>query len=60
VRHLAFRDYLISHPEVAGEYSALKRELATRFESDMAGYSEGKTAFISGVERIAATTPRDP
>jgi GrpB-like predicted nucleotidyltransferase (UPF0157 family) len=27
-RLLAFRDYLRSHPEVAGEYAELKRSLA--------------------------------
>ena len=32
--HLAFRDYLERHPEIAGEYSALKQGLADRFPHD--------------------------
>lgn len=47
-RHLLFRDYLRSHPEVAAEYERLKRELAPRFE-DVNVYAEAKTEFITAV-----------
>jgi GrpB-like predicted nucleotidyltransferase (UPF0157 family) len=45
-RHLAFRDYLRSHPQAAGEYSQLKRELAKQHPSDAGAYMEGKDPFI--------------
>jgi GrpB-like predicted nucleotidyltransferase (UPF0157 family) len=46
--HLAFRDHLRAHPEVARAYAALKRELAARFGRDREGYTEAKAAFIRG------------
>jgi GrpB-like predicted nucleotidyltransferase (UPF0157 family) len=51
-RHLAFRDFLRSHPEHAAEYSELKRRLtATPVEID--AYMDGKDAFIKDMERRA-------
>ena len=47
VRHLAFRDYLRTHPESAAAYYELKRELAVRFSKEE--YTEAKGPFI---ERI--------
>jgi GrpB-like predicted nucleotidyltransferase (UPF0157 family) len=52
-RHLVFRDYLIAHPDVAREYSALKQDLVARFGNDMTSYSDGKTDFIRGVVRAS-------
>ena len=52
-RHLAFRDYMISHPEDARAYSRLKEDLARRFPTDIEGYMEGKDAFIKEKERRA-------
>ena len=58
-RHLAFRDYLRSHPSVALEYVDLKRGLAaanhgTTLES-RERYSLGKSRFVNGVvERALA------
>ncbi len=43
---LAFRDYLVSHPETACAYAALKHELAVRFRTERERYTEAKTAFI--------------
>jgi GrpB-like predicted nucleotidyltransferase (UPF0157 family) len=40
-RHLAFRDYLIAHPAVAEDYSALKAGLPAD------GYQEAKDPFIA-------------
>lgn len=48
-RHLTFRDALRNDPALAGRYAALKRELATRHRDDRDAYSEGKTAFVTGV-----------
>ncbi len=47
VRHLAFRDYLIAHPDIAAEYGALKLELAARYPQDSRSYSRAKDAFMS-------------
>ena len=53
-RHLAFRDYMISHPELAREYSNLKRELAAKYPLDIDKYMDGKDGFIKLIEREAA------
>jgi len=52
-RHLAFRDYMISHPEDARAYDRLKQDLARRFPTDIEGYMDGKDAFIKEMERKA-------
>jgi GrpB-like predicted nucleotidyltransferase (UPF0157 family) len=52
-RHLAFRDYMISHPEQARAYGLLKRELARRFPTDFESYMDGKDAFVKERERRA-------
>jgi GrpB-like predicted nucleotidyltransferase (UPF0157 family) len=52
-RHLLFRNYLRAHPQTAQDYARLKRELAARYVSDVAGYTEAKTAFIRAVESLA-------
>jgi GrpB-like predicted nucleotidyltransferase (UPF0157 family) len=52
-RYLAFRDYMIAHPEDAAAYSRLKEELARRFPDDAAGYVAGKDAFVREMERRA-------
>lgn len=48
-RMLLFCDYLRAHPEEARAYDALKRELAARYETNLLGYSEAKSEFITGV-----------
>lgn len=57
-RHLAFRDYMIAHPEEAEAYSVLKRELAREFPHDAEGYMAGKNDFIVEVERKALAWKR--
>ncbi|AJG77778.1 GrpB family protein [Bacillus thuringiensis] len=47
-RHIAFRDYLREHEDVAVEYGHLKEELARESKS-RTSYSEGKTAFITNI-----------
>lgn len=49
-RHLAFRDYLIAHPDVADRYGDLKTALAAQFEWDVDGYIAGKDAFVEDIE----------
>ncbi len=53
VRHLAFRDYLIAHPEVAREYGALKKRVAAACNNDIQRYCDGKDAFVKEHERRA-------
>ena len=48
-RHLAFRDYLRSHPDSAREYAELKRSLADRYRDDRDAYTEAKSSFIEAV-----------
>ena len=48
-RHLLFRDYLRTHPEVAQQYYQLKKELAARYGSDREAYAEAKTPFIESI-----------
>lgn len=53
-RHLAFRDYMMAHPEEAQSYSQLKKRLAKRFPENMDEYIEGKDSFIKTIDRKAA------
>jgi GrpB-like predicted nucleotidyltransferase (UPF0157 family) len=56
-RHLAFRDYLRAHPEVAREYAELKRRLAAKHGTDVDAYTDAKSAFILGIQEKAAAAP---
>jgi GrpB-like predicted nucleotidyltransferase (UPF0157 family) len=47
--HLAFRDYLKHHQDVARQYSELKQELARRFPNDRLAYTAGKEQFVRSV-----------
>ncbi|HDR7793706.1 TPA: GrpB family protein [Bacillus luti] len=47
-RHVAFRDYLRKHDDVAIEYGRLKKKLA-RESKNRVSYTEGKTAFITAI-----------
>ena len=47
--HLAFRDYLRTHPEAARDYEHLKRDLAARHRHDREAYTDAKAAFIEGI-----------
>ncbi len=63
-RHLAFRDYLRTHPAVAAEYVEIKRRLAAAHDGatleSRERYSLSKTPFISFVleQALAAGYPR--
>ena len=52
-RHLAFRDYLLAHPDVASDYESLKRHLAAECNHDIDKYCEGKDTFIKHHQRLA-------
>jgi GrpB-like predicted nucleotidyltransferase (UPF0157 family) len=51
--HVLFRDTLISHPELARDYAAIKTSLAARFPCDREAYLEGKAPFIQQVLEAA-------
>lgn len=53
-RHLAFRDYLIAHPEDAQKYSNLKCKLVIEYPTNIDGYMDGKNAFIQVIDQKAA------
>ena len=48
-RHIAFRDYLRSHPEAVAEYSRIKEEGARLYPFDMDKYIEHKSLFIEKI-----------
>ena len=52
-RHIAFRDYLRAHPDVAQEYGDLKERLSQRFPYDIESYINGKEQLLSEIERKA-------
>lgn len=52
-RHLAFRDYLIAHPEKVHEYAALKRKLSAIDGGDWDSYVLGKEKFVQETELLA-------
>ncbi|MEO0790629.1 MAG: GrpB family protein, partial [Bacteroidota bacterium] len=53
LRHIAFRDYLVAHSEIARAYADLKRDVAKHCNGDMGEYCEGKEAFIKHYEAVA-------
>ncbi|MGE7776117.1 GrpB family protein [Chitinophaga sp. NPDC101104] len=52
-RHLAMRDFLRSHPDVADAYAALKIGLSAREFGDTNEYNAAKDAFVKSVEQRA-------
>lgn len=56
-KHLAFRDYLRTHPREAKVYADLKRSLVLRFRDDRAAYISGKSAFVAEVVSRAMSGP---
>ena len=50
-RHIAFRDYLRSHPEAVREYSLIKEEGAKLYPFDIEKYIEYKSPVIEKIYR---------
>ena len=50
-RHIAFRDYLRSHPEAVRAYSRIKEEGARLYPHDVEKYIEHKSPFIEKIYR---------
>jgi predicted RNA-binding protein associated with RNAse of E/G family len=57
-RHLMFRDYLRSHPDVAQQYCELKRKLAEKHGRDREAYTDAKTSLVESVLAEAGASPR--
>jgi GrpB-like predicted nucleotidyltransferase (UPF0157 family) len=54
VNRIAFRDYLIGHPEIARQYADLKQQLARQFPDDLRAYQDGKLPFVEWVGELTA------
>lgn len=52
-RHLAFRDYLVAHPELARQYEALKQRCLEQHQASSHDYSTCKSDWIRRVEAEA-------
>jgi len=52
-RHLAFRDYLRTHPAALDAYARLKTQLAQMHPTDIAAYMDGKDGLIKQLEAEA-------
>lgn len=53
LRHRAFRDYLIAHPDIALEYSGVKKMAAAACGNDISQYMSLKNGFIKAHEALA-------
>jgi GrpB-like predicted nucleotidyltransferase (UPF0157 family) len=56
VNRIAFRNYLIRHPEIARQYADLKQQLALQFPDDLRAYQDGKLPFVEWVGELADQT----
>jgi GrpB-like predicted nucleotidyltransferase (UPF0157 family) len=50
-RHIAFRDYLRTHPDAVREYSRIKEEGAALYPFDIDGYIAYKSGYIGDIYR---------
>ncbi|WP_054774467.1 GrpB family protein [Methylogaea oryzae] len=46
LRHIAFRDYLLAHPDARADYHRLKQKIAVMDLADPLDYNTHKEAFI--------------
>ena len=51
-RHIAFRDFMRTHPKERETYAKLKMELALKYPYDIDGY-DGKEIFVKQIEEMA-------
>ena len=58
--HLAFRDYLRTHPAARDAYGALKEMLAARYPRDREAYIAGKGPFVAETLALAARLHSEP
>ena len=55
--HRDFREFLSKHAEWVERMSALKRELAARYQDDRDAYQEAKSPMVEEILRLARITP---
>ncbi len=55
LRHLAFKDFMITHENYARVYSLIKRNLAEVFSYDTENYINGKSSFIQMIDYKTGT-----
>jgi len=53
LEHIAFRDYLRTHPEDMKAYGELKVRLAEQFRTDITAYMNGKHEIIQKILKNA-------
>jgi GrpB-like predicted nucleotidyltransferase (UPF0157 family) len=53
LRHVAFRDYLRAHPEIARAYEAQKERAASLHPDDVLKYNDAKNDWIKATEKDA-------
>lgn len=58
-RHLAFRNYLRTHPDAVKKYGSLKKELSQCFPNDIEAYIRGKEKLVSEIETKAMNWYQD-
>jgi GrpB-like predicted nucleotidyltransferase (UPF0157 family) len=56
-RHIAFRNYLRTHPNDANAYASLKRSLAEKFGDQREDYNQAKSQFVDDIARRALQDP---
>ncbi|WP_019910878.1 GrpB family protein [Paenibacillus sp. HW567] len=49
LEHIAFRDYLRTHPEERLKYEEVKQRLAEQFRYDIDSYCDGKTEIVNSI-----------
>lgn len=52
-RHIAFKEYLIAHPNVASQYGTIKKIAASKSDNDVNVYMGLKNDFIQKHEQLA-------
>jgi len=52
-KHLVFRDYLRTHPNIAAEYFTIKQKMANLHTDNRTKYVEGKRPFIDKIVVLA-------
>lgn len=50
---IAFRDYLISHPDSAKEYEQLKLSMLPAYKNDREGYTAAKASLVNRILALA-------
>lgn len=49
-RHLAFKEYLLTHEDKVKDYGELKSKLALKYPYDIEKYCDGKEEFVKAIE----------